>query len=184
MFSVYLFNHMKKCHTTVLHRFVLILGICCGFKLNILVYISKCYVWLREQPAGQEKLQLPHVVTPPVFSQSQLSAPRVVLKEGPRLFWMCSDHVEARTSLRSGLELYNLSPALHGAPEESFPPRLWRLSSANSRPGVVRDVRGRSDHQEPGYPGRQAGRHTRCCSHAPGLLHDSRRDSVQHHARR
>lgn len=35
-------------------------------------------------------------VTPPVFSQSQLSAPRVALKAVPRLFWMFSQHVEAQ----------------------------------------------------------------------------------------
>lgn len=41
-----------------------------------------------------EKLQLPGVVTPPISSQSQLSA--VVLEEVPGLFGMFSDHVEAR----------------------------------------------------------------------------------------
>lgn len=115
----------------------------------------------------QEKLQLLGAVTPPGSSQSQLSA----------LFWR-----KCRTCLESYLATWR---------EEVAGFRLWVISfiSSTSTPevtlsGLRRNVRGKSDHQEPGDPGCQTRHRPRLCSHAPGLLHDSGRDCVQHDSRR
>lgn len=99
----------------------------------------------------------------------------VASEEVATLFWTLAGHVEARgnccglTAARK-LRIFTSSSAALSATTRSDFPRQ------------VRDVRGEPDHQEPGYPGRQAGRHPRLCSHAPGLLHDSWRDYVQHYA--
>lgn len=110
-----------------------------------------------------------HVQFRPLFQP--ITALRCVSEEAPGLFGMLSDHVQTTTfswvRLRVNLLISSIS-SLSSTSEATIP-------------GLSQHVSGESGHQEPGDPGSQARRHPRFCPHAPGLLHDSGRDRVQHY---
>lgn len=116
------------------------------------------------------KLQVPCAVPPPVPANH---GSRCVSEEVPGLFRMLSDHVQTTTFSWVLLRVNTLISAISSL-----------SSTSEAIPELSRHVSGKSGHQEPGDPGSQARRHPRFCSHAPGLLHDSGRDRVQHYSRR
>lgn len=163
--QTYLFTQDKinNIKLIVHHRFILI---CVTWSYGQILPVEQ-----RPRSPIRKKTTTPSCGDAPC--SQPITALRVVLEEVATLFWTFRGHVEDRgnsSALRLRLHVL-LRRSLRDARKKTSPRRC-------------RDVRGEPDHPEPGHPGRAAGRHPRLRAHAPGLLHDSRRDYVQHDARR
>lgn len=129
------------------------------------------FFFRKSQRATSAENYKSHVQCRPLFQP--ITALRCVSEEAPGLFGMLSDHVQTTFSwvrLRVNILISSISS-------------LSSTSEATIA-GLSRHVSGKSGRQEPGDPSSQARRRPRFCSHAPGLLHDSGRDRVQHYSRR